>query len=218
MVGVPTEPLPPPPAVTLSIVNDRTSTAKATGGFVDLRRVDLVAHYPSGAVSKPFSYDIATRVSLDAVIVVAHYEDVDGVRYVFLRSCTRPPVALRTIAPFDSGNTWEVPAGIIEHEEPRAAAARELLEEVGFAVEPAALSELGPYSWPAPGVIGERHVYFHVAVDPSERRQPSEDGSELEREGEVIAVRLDAALEHARAGALRDAKTELALRRLAELR
>jgi 8-oxo-dGTP pyrophosphatase MutT (NUDIX family) len=144
VVSVPTEPLPSPPAVTLSIVNDRTSTAKATGGFLDLRRVDLVAHYPSGAVSKPFSYDLATRVALDAVIIVAHYKDAAGVRHVFLRSCTRPPVALRTIAPFDSGNTWEMPAGIIEGEEPRAAAARELLEEVGFTVDPKTLSELGP--------------------------------------------------------------------------
>ncbi len=216
MGPVPTEPLPPPPAVTVSIVTDRSSSAKATGGFLDLRRLDLVAHYPSGAVSAPFSYDVATRVALDAVIVVAHYEEA-GVRHVFLRSCMRPPVALRTIEPFDSGNTWEVPAGIIEDEAPRVAAARELLEEVGFAVDPDALSELGPYSWPAPGVIGERHVYFHVVVDPAQRGLPSEDGSDLEREGEVIAVRLDAALAHARAGALRDAKTELALRRLAEL-
>jgi ADP-ribose pyrophosphatase len=203
--------------VTLSIVGDRSSTAKATGGFLDLRRLDLVARYPSGAVSKPFSYDIATRAGLDAVIVVAHYKGSDGVRWVYLRSCARPPVALRTVAPFASGNTWEVPAGIIEGEDPRAAAARELLEEVGFEIDDGSLAELGPYSWPAPGVIGERHVYFHVEVDPSQRRTPSEDGSELEREGEVIALRLDAALEHARSGELRDAKTELALRRLAEL-
>jgi ADP-ribose pyrophosphatase len=110
-----------------------------------------------------------------------------------------------------------VVAGLIEPgESPRVAGARELLEEIGVAAHPEELRELGPYSYPAPGIIGERHVFYHVEVDPTSRVTPTEDGSALERGATIVAVGLDDALALARAGRLRDAKTELALRRLVE--
>jgi ADP-ribose pyrophosphatase len=76
---------------------------------------------------------------------------------------------------------------------------------------------LGAWTYPAPGIIGERHVFFHVEVDPSARRDPPGDGSALERAAEIVSIPLDEALALARSGNLRDAKTELALRRLAEV-
>jgi len=96
-------------------------------------------------------------------------------------------------------------------------AARELMEEVGVAVPPEAMRALGPSGFPAPGVIGERHFFFHVEIDPARIQVPTEDGSPLERQGRIAAVTLEEALELTRTGVIEDEKTELALRRLAEI-
>jgi len=147
---------------------------------------------------------------------------------VYLRSALRPPVALRPREAWpmperdDLGGLWELPAGLVETDERsldglRRSAARELREELGFDVEPDKLASLGPSSFPAPGIIGERHFYFHVLVDPARRALPSEDGSVLEQNATIVAVALDLALDLVRAGMIEDAKTELGLRRLAEM-
>ncbi len=215
----PEAPLPDPPRIALRLHRDKTAGAAATGGFLNLKRVDVVATYPDGSKSEPFAYDMCDRASFDAVVVLAHFVR-EGGRHVFLRSCVRPPITFRELgAPDDAeGALWETVAGLIDPgETPREAGARELEEELGYALDASALRELGPYTYPAPGIIGERHVYFHVEVDPAARRVPSEDGSALERGAHIAEMTLDDALAHARAGRLRDAKTELALRRLVEV-
>ena len=76
---------------------------------------------------------------------------------------------------------------------------------------------LSPTSvFPAPGMVAERHFFFRVQVDPSEREKPTLDGSPLERAGVVAALPVDEALELCRRGEIQDSKTELALRRLEE--
>jgi ADP-ribose pyrophosphatase len=66
--------------------------------------------------------------------------------------------------------------------------------------------------------VAERHYYFHVSVDPKVRQVPPEDGSPLEEDALIVTCPLADALDHCRAGRIVDAKTELALRRLADLR
>jgi len=184
--------------------------------FLSVRRFRLVAHYPNGATSDPFAYDIVHRRALDAVIVLAHHTTQEGEVRIFLRSAVRPPLVLRE-QPDDAPGQWELVAGLIEPgESARAAGARELEEELGFTISEADLEELGPWTYPVPGFIGERQIFFHVPVDPHARRTPTEDGSPLEREAAIIDLPLRRALDLAREGLLRDAKTELALRRLAD--
>jgi ADP-ribose pyrophosphatase len=210
-------PLPVPPAISLSVARDHSAEARATGGFFDVRRLELVARYPDGSASAPFRYDIGAREAIDAVVMAAHYLD-GGVRHVYLRTALRPPCALRPVPPAHSGSLWELPAGLVEPgEDPAAAAAREVDEELGFAVTAEQMRPLGPWTFPAPGIIGERHIFFHVEVAPHTRATPGEDGSALERHAAIVAVPLSEAIEHCRAGAIPDAKTELGLRRLAEL-
>ncbi len=212
----PLPPLPSPPTIRIAITRDRTAESGAAGGFLDVRRLDLVAHYPDGVESAPFSYDIATREALDAVVIAAHFV-ANGVRHVFLRSALRPPCALRPIAPTHDGALWELPAGLVEpDEDPAATAARELAEELGFTAAIGEMQALGEWTFPAPGIIGERHVFYAVEVDPGQRATPTEDGSPLERAGAVFSLPVRDAIDHCRSGAIRDAKTELALRRLAE--
>jgi ADP-ribose diphosphatase len=183
---------------------------------VDVRRVDLVAHYPDGQVSAPFPFDIAVRRALDAVVILAHFVEAN-VRTVYLRSAVRPACALRAIQPVHDGLLWELPAGLVEPgEEPVASAVRELHEELGFSSQTGDMRPLGHWTFPAPGIIGERHLFFAVEVDPHARGEPTEDGSALERAAAIVTLPLESALSFCRDGTLVDAKTELALRRFAE--
>jgi ADP-ribose pyrophosphatase len=205
--------IPPPPEIDLSIVHDAGDGARATGGFLDLRRLRLTA-----GDSAAFPYDLVTRKSLDAVVIAAHYRDASGQRWVYFRSCVRPPLAFRGAAPHMPHVMWELPAGLVDAgETERECAVRELEEELGFRVELSRMLELGAWMVPVPAMIAERHVFFHVEVDPSTRGVPTEDGHALEKDGHVIAVPLGEALDACRSGVLRDEKSELALRRLAEL-
>ena len=196
--------------------------------FLSAERRTFRIRYASGETSEPFVYDTVTRERLDAVVVAVHFLGADGRRHVYVRSALRPPVATRPAEARpvperdDLGSLWELPAGLVEPDERSpegllACAARELREELGFDVAPARLAPLGPATFPAPGMVGERQFFFHVEVDPAARATPSEDGSPLERHAAVVAAPLDELLAMARAGALEDAKTELGLRRLREL-
>ena len=213
------------PSIRLEVIEDLSPSSPP--GFLRLVRRRLRAHYPDGTVSAPFIYDEVDRRSMDAVVIAAHYSGSGGERRVFLRSALRPPIyfrgASKGIVPVRDthGGLWELPAGLIdasEHgvEDPAAAAARELHEEVGFDVGPGSMKILGPSMYPAPGVVAERHFYFEAVVDPSVRREPALDGSALEKDGRVLDVALADALAMCGRGDIEDGKTELALRRLAE--
>jgi ADP-ribose pyrophosphatase len=198
------------------VARDRTAESRATGGFLNLRRLDLIARFPDGSESAPFPYDVATREALDAVIIAATYAE-RGVLHVYLRSAVRPPCALREIPPAHDGGLWELPAGLVERDEdPAATAARELTEELGFVAHPSDMHPLGEWTFPAPGMVGERHIFFSVDVNQAARAVPTEDGSALERGAAILALPVEEALEHCRSGAIRDGKTELGLRRLLE--
>jgi ADP-ribose pyrophosphatase len=218
--------LPPLPRIKLSIDRDR-SEHPPRGAYLSIRRLELRAQFPD-VVSEPFFYDIVMRKALDAVVVAPHFRDESGARKVLLRSALRPPVAFRPreVWPVPEretlGGLWEFPAGLVEADERseeglRRCAVRELYEETGAEVELEAMQPLGPSTFPAPGIIGERHFYFHVEIDPARLVPPVEDGSVLERQATLVTISIEDALALVRAGELEDSKTEIALRRLAEL-
>lgn len=221
-------PLPPLPGHRLRIVSEELPP-QSERGFLYVRKLKVVARFAGEhEESGPAAYDCGHRSRMDAVVVVPHYVGPTGARIVVMRSALRPPVAVRPpdiwpVPEKDSlGELWEVPAGLVEEDERspeglRACAARELFEETGFEASAADLRELGPSTFPSPGVIGERHFFFHVEVDPKKRKAPPEDGSLLEHAALIADVSLGDALAACRAGEVEDAKTELALRRLADL-
>lgn len=213
------------PDIQLELLEDQSPSAPA--GFLRLLRRRFIATYPDGSRSQPFVYDEVDRVAIDAVVIVAHFMAADGLRHVYLRSALRPPVVFRDRArsPLPAldppGSIWELPAGLVETAEQssrglRTGAVRELFEELGFAGDPEALVELGPSTFPAPGIVAERHFYFAIEVLPEQRSEPALDGSALEHAGIVFSLPVAEALDWCRSGEIVDAKTELGLRRLAE--
>ncbi len=214
------------PRIELRVERERTEPVARP--YLRVRRLELSARFGDGPSSEPFIYDIVERRALDAVVVAAHFLDDQGRRNVLLQSALRPPVALRPreVWPIPEkptlGGLWEVPAGLVEENERseeglRVCAARELYEEVGAKLDPSALLPLGPSTFPCPGVIGERHFFFHAAIALADCVPPPEDGSVLERGAAIVPVLLEDALTMVRHGEIEDAKTEIALRRLAEI-
>jgi ADP-ribose pyrophosphatase len=214
------------PRIELELIDDLTPGGPA--GFLRLVRRRYRARYPDGTESAPFVYDAIDRPAIDAVVLVAHYLNEHGARCVFLRSCVRPPVAAREPArsPYPErdpplGLLWELPAGLVEPSEQSPAglvhaAQRELHEELGFELQPAAFAELGASVFPVPAMIAERLYFFEVTVEPARRAEPVLDGSALEHFGAVVAVPVTEVLEQCQRGILMDCKTELGVRRLIE--
>jgi len=195
-------------------------------GFLRLLRRRLRVRLADGSQSPPFVYDEIDRRAVDAVVLVAHFER-DGQRWVYLRSALRPPLWFRNPASgrapaHERGALWELPAGLVEPEEAGElgvlqAGRRELLEELGFEADEADFRVLGPACWPCPGVLGGKHFFLHIEVQPAARTEPVLDGSVLERFGRVLALPLSKALELCRSGEIADVQAELGLRRLADL-
>lgn len=203
--------LPIVPTLRLRLVREHRDPGP---GFLALRRYDLAVRRGLGE-SSPFTYDVVTRRHPDAVVVAAHFDDPLLGRHVLLRTCVRPPLALREDA---GGTLWELPAGLVEDGEALdAAAARELFEETGARVAPEALAPLGARTMPSAGVIAEYNYFYHVRIDPAALDAAPGDDTPLEEGGVVVALPLSAAIELCRGGALPDAKTEIGLRRLAEV-
>lgn len=219
--------LPPFPPIDLHVVADTTEGSRCDEGFVRIRRRKLALTLPERGRTADFSYDEAYRTRLDAVAVAVHYVDESGVRFVLLRSAVRPPLFLRpkSVWPVPErptlGHLWEVPAGLVEETERSAeglarCAARELEEETGIVLSPEEIHPLGTASFPTPGLIAEKIFFFHCQISPGKRPDPEGDGP-LEQAARIVDVPLSDALRMTREGVFEDMKTELAIRRLADL-
>jgi len=220
--------LPLPRSIRVDVVRDDSKGGRCDEGFLRVRRLALVNTYDDGTKSEVYPYDVVERDAIDAVGIVLVAEE-DTTTSICLRTALRPPLALRAgyrVPERDDSALpvlWEIPAGLIEPSEAtpaglRACAARETLEEVGLALAPADFEPFGPALFLSPGMVAEKIHFLCARVDPARCGVPTEDGSPVERNAQIAFVPLDEALDAARGGRVRDIKTEVAIRRLAELR
>jgi len=194
------------------------------GFFLKIDTYTLKAKYDNGAESGAFGFDlIRRRKSQDASAIIPYFVDENGVTNVYLRSCLRPAIGLKSMPAgsrvSSSANIWEIAAGVIEHgETPLATAKRELREEIGFDSKGLSFVQLGLPFYTSPGLSGEELYVFAVEVDPSKRLEPSLDGGEMEKRGVIQTIFLEDTLNHIRYGEIKDAKSEIGLRRLQDIR
>lgn len=185
------------------------------GGFLQLRRLMLVNVRDDGSRSTPYACDFVERPrGVDAVAVVLYARTPDGVQ-VLLRDAIRPALTWGRREP---ASFWslEIVAGLLETGDDgeggiRRRAAIEALEEAGYQVDPQSIELLGPPMIPTPAVLGEQVWLAAAHVDPSVSETPQGDGSPMEETRRILWLPLTEALTR-----VRDAKSELALRRLAE--
>ncbi|MSP15597.1 MAG: NUDIX hydrolase [Myxococcales bacterium] len=214
--------------VDLEILSD--ALVGREGGFLAIRRVGLRNVRSDGTRSLPYVCDFLARpMGIDAV-VVAIYARSGGTVRVLLRDGLRPPLHLgRAAAPVSDDRTRlfsrELVAGIVERDDRGEAgllrrAVLEVEEESGLIVRPDQMVVLGAGVFPSPGAMPERFHLYAVEVDPAaehERRPMRGDGSPMEEGARLVWMELGAAIRACVTGELEDAKTELGLRRLAEL-
>jgi len=106
----------------------------------------------------------------------------------------------------DDGFLLEVPAGIIESDDPPATIRKETAEETGFVIDQPTFVFR---AYASPGSITEQLHYYCAAYEPDAR---SGSGGGLEEEGEdidVVEVAISDAVEWVETGKIVDAKTIL---------
>jgi ADP-ribose pyrophosphatase len=213
----------------IEIVEDYTARARCDEGFLRLRRLRARHRRVDGSASAEYPIDVIDRPTLDAVAVCLYARTPRGIEVLTRRG-------LRPAAYFRRGKRAVLPepeyllveelvAGVLEPGEVgldalRRRGAAEVREEAGIDVPPERLEPLGGPFFPLPGIVSEK-IHLLAAVVPrpaAEGRHPAPhegDGSPLE-EGAVLEWReLGAAIAACERGDIEDAKTEIALRRLA---
>ncbi len=213
----------------IEVVEDYTSRARCDEGFLRLKRFRARNRRADGSHSREYPIDVIDRPTLDAVAVCLYARTPRGVEVLTRRG-------LRPAAYFRRGKVPVLPepeyllveelvAGVLEPGEVgldalRRRGAEEAREEAGVEIAPERLEPLGGPFFPLPGIVSEKiHILAaEVPRPPVEGRYdaPHEgDGSPLE-EGAILEWReLSAAIDACNRGEIEDAKTEIALRRLA---
>lgn len=194
--------------------------------FFRVRRLALRNRDAHGALSQPYTCELVVRPKGVDAVVVALWRERDGRVEVLLRDALRPAVLFgrsgvaTAIAESPRARLLEVVAGIVEREDVgadglRHRAALEVAEEAGYDVEVASFERLGAGTFPSPGSMAEKYWLFAARVDASAPQVPPPgDGSPMEDGASTRWLELDAAIAQCWSGAIEDAKTELALRRL----
>jgi ADP-ribose pyrophosphatase len=218
-----------PEITAIEVVDDYTARARCDEGFLRLKRLRARNRRADGSTSREYPIDVIDRPTLDAVAVCLYARTPRGIEILTRRG-------LRPAAYFRRGRTPVLPepeyllveelvAGVLEPGEIgldalRQRGADEVREETGFDVDPAGLVPLGGPFFPLPGIVSEK-IYLlagEVTRPPGPDVWPAPDegdGSPLE-EGAVLSWReMGEALAACERGEIEDAKTELALRRLA---
>jgi len=213
-------------AIELEVVSDETIGA---GGFLTIRRLRLRNLRPDGSHSREWVCDFVERPrGLDAVVVALWRERAGGAAEVLLRDGLRPSLAFgrdpeRAPLPEPPPPLFftELVAGIIEEGERgeaavRARASEEAWEEAGYRIAPEAFELLGGPTCPSVGMTAEKFWYAAARAPDGEPAPLPGDGSPMEEGATVRWTPLGDALAACARGDLPDAKTELALRRLAD--
>jgi ADP-ribose pyrophosphatase len=211
------------------IVEDRTARSRCDEGFLRLKRYRARNRRDDGSLSAEYPIDVIDRPTLDAVAACVWARGAAGIEVMTRRG-------LRPAAYFRRGKTpvlpdrdylllEEIVAGVMEPGELgldalRRRAADEVREEAGLDVTPERFHPLGGPFFMLPGIASEKiHLVEAEVVRPRGSAvlpaPGAGDGSPLEEGAELRWRPLQDAIAACERGEIEDAKTEIALRRLA---
>ena len=213
----------------IEIIEDRTATSRCDEGFLRLKRLRARNRRADGSESAEYPIDLIDRPTLDAVAVCLWARGPRGVE-VLTRGGLRPAAFFRrgkaTVLPErEYLLVEELVAGVLEPGEVgldalRRRGADEVREEAGLEVDPGQLDPLGAPFFMLPGIASEK---IHLLAGEVRRGSgpaawpapEAGDGSPLEEGAELRWRPLAEAVAACERGEIEDAKTEIALRRLA---
>ncbi|MBM4378957.1 MAG: NUDIX hydrolase [Deltaproteobacteria bacterium] len=211
----------------IEVVEDLTGRSRCDEGFLRVRRLRCRNRRADGSASAEYRVDVVDRPRLDAVAVLLYRTAAAGGRELLLRTNLRPAAYFRRderpVVP--DGREFlqveEIVAGLLEPSDEgeagiRARAAEEAWEEAGFRVDAARIQMLGAPFFVAPGILSERIHLCAADVTGLPQAPLPGDGSPLEEGAQTRWVPFGEALRLCRDGTVPDAKTELALLRLAD--
>jgi ADP-ribose pyrophosphatase len=188
------------------------------GGHLRLRRLRMRLVLSDGSRTGEGSWDYVERpMGLDAV-VVALFRRIGDRPEVLLRHAVRIPVQFGRPEKPPTLLFAELVAGILEPgDDVMRRAAAEANEEAGLHVDPERIEALGPAVFPTPGMCAEVFHFVCSEVDSDAKAQAGAgDGSPFEQGARLEWVPLAEALARCATGQVRDMKTEIGLRRLAD--
>ena len=125
--------------------------------------------------------------------------DVERRRVVLVRQFRYPAHAAE-----GRGFLFEVPAGMLENEDPAATVVAETEQETGYRI---GTPEFLFAAYVSPGSVTERIHYFAAPYEPHSRVGPGGGLAEEGEDIEVVEIDIDEALGWIRTGRIEDAKT-----------
>lgn len=200
----------------------RLSDPKA---FFTLEGYRLVNDYGGRRQSPEYSCESVHRRGTDGV-AIAVWRRNRGRAEVLLKECIRPPVLFRAARVGAKRPNppllLEVIAGSREPRDRTAAdlrqrAAEEIFEEAGIRVPVARIRRSGPPAFTSPGGLSEEvHIYTCEVTGLPQLGAQLDNAHPLELHSPLHWLSIETALRWTRTGRIRDAKTEIAIRRLAD--
>jgi len=203
----------------IELLESSSDPERDKGKVAWIERLTVRHAYEDGTFSRPYRLDVVSHTGYDAVGVLPYWTE-NGEPWVMLLMSFRPVLTFREIEPEPAPFMVEMIAGVLEKGEQgdigvKRRAVEELREEAGLPAEESAVQILGASFYSSPGVYTEKLWVCAVEVDMAQRTTPKLDGSVMEEMIEPFAVALETARRMCWRGEIRDAKTEIALERLA---
>ncbi|WP_224484593.1 NUDIX domain-containing protein [Robertkochia aurantiaca] len=142
------------------------------------------------------------------------YDRGNGVAILLYHSTKKTVILTRQfrfptyINQHDTGMMIEVPAGMLEEEDPEACVIREVEEETGYRIKKA---DKVFESYMSPGAVTEILHFFTADYSQAEKIHPGGGHPEETENIEVLEVEAETAIQWVESGKIRDAKTIMLL-------
>ncbi len=204
---------------------------KLNTGFSSLERFSVINEYDDGSSSDSYNCDIVVRRGFDAVGIIP-YLYIDNKLHILLLNNFRAAAFFRekilgntdsSLVDENTKSMIEIPAGILEKDELkltkndlgiRRCAARELMEETGYELSSREMKVLGSFYYSSPGLLTEKIYIATCDITGLLAEKIVTDGSVMEETIKPFIIPFSEALALCNNGVIRNAVTEIAIKRL----